>query len=192
MATIRSHSEAIFLPPCLSCSPPSSPSLTLLTNKRTSRDCVTYLMGDQCYEYIHTDWKVFSENDTHLTEARIASVVEISHRFSKKCRLFIKSVLCHMVLPYCDPFTVDTGPYNPLPMCPVTCTDVEEQCGQEIDRFGESFSKFLKKRCAADIAKSANVGPGDKPGCIYVNPDHPLKGSSIHLPCIYIHLYLYI
>ena len=158
--------------------PPSlPPSLSLPTEN--DRNCIAYTMGTQCYEYIYSNWKVYSDNTTLLLEASISSVVEISHQFTRRCRLFIKSVLCHLLFPYCDPFTIDVGGYSPLPVCPVTCANVEQECGKDIDKFGGEFSGFLRERCERDVDRWGESGPGDKPGCIYVDPDHPLKGQSL-------------
>ena len=88
--------------------------------------------------------------------------------------MFVKSALCHTLLPYCDPFTVDEGRYSPLPMCPQSCVQMEERCGREIREFGAEFAKFLAARCDKDVDVG---GPGDKPGCIFIDPDYPLKGD---------------
>ena len=168
--TTLSTSPSLPLPPTL------PPSLPLSLPTENDRNCIAYTMGTQCYEYI---WKVYSDNTTLFSEASISSMVEISHQFTRRCCLFIKSVLCHLLFPYCDPFTIDVGGYSPLPMCPVTCANLEQECGKDIDKFGGEFSGFLRERCERDVDRWGESGPGDKPGCIYVDPDHPLKGQSL-------------
>ena len=142
------------------------------------RDCVAYT-GQQCIEYIHSDWKIFSRNTSFVTEDHISGIdlLDLSNQFSMKCRLFIKSVLCHTFLPYCNPFTVDLGDYEPLPMCTETCQSLETHCGAEIVSFGDGLSEYLWDHCDREEASGmSRAGPGDKPGCIYIYPDHPFKG----------------
>ena len=142
----------------------------------THRECSVYT-GQACSEFIHKDWKIFQGNDTLVIENHLTEVLDISDHFSMKCTLFIKSVLCHSLLPYCDPFTVGEINYNPLQICNKTCRDLQSHCGKELESFGDPH---LRKRLFENCAK-ASPGPGDKPGCIFVNADSPMKGMYIHL-----------
>ena len=106
------------------------------------RDYISYI-GRQCSEILHADWKVFLSNTSTNLEDHLSQVIQLSGQ----CRVFVKSALCHTLLPYCDPFTVDEGRYSSLPMCPQSCVQLEERCGREIREFGAEFAKFLAARC---------------------------------------------
>ena len=153
--------------------PPPPPHTHTHSIYLSLRDCISYT-GTQCSEVLHADWKVFLSNTSINLEDHLSQVIQLSGQFSEKCRVFVKSALCHTLLPYCDPFTVDEGRYSPLPMCPQSCVQLEERCGREIREFGADFAKFLAARCDKDVDVG---GPGDKPGCIFIDPDYPLKGD---------------
>jgi hypothetical protein len=147
-----------------------------VTPRQKGRECLAYT-GHQCAEFIHSDWKVFSSNASLITGNHLtAEIATISDEFSAKCFEFIKSVLCHTLLPYCDPFSLDDYVFNPLPICSKTCSELRLQCGDEIERFGgDNLSNKLFKNCM-DV-DSSGEGPGDKPGCIFIYPDHPSKAG---------------
>ena len=134
------------------------------------RDCVCdqFVLDSSVAQWFHTHARTRAHTHTHTHTLSIylsiyLSVIQLSGQFSEKCRVFVKSALCHTLLPYCDPFTVDEGRYSPLPMCPQSCVQLEERCGREIREIGAKFAKFLAARCDKDVDVG---GSGDKPGLI--------------------------
>ena len=81
------------------------------------RDCISYT-GTQCSEVLHADWKVFLSNTSINLEDHLSQAIQLSGQFSEKCRVFVKSALCHTLLPYCDPFHCGRGPLFPPPHVP--------------------------------------------------------------------------
>ena len=122
---------------------------------------------------------MFTGNTSSLATHELMNI-EPPTGFSDKCSNFIRSVFCHSRFPYCDPFTVGNGEFNPLQICNRTCEELKERCGEELNTVGDSeLFKTLFSNCARD--SSGNWGPGDKPGCIFVNADNPFKGKLYHL-----------
>ena len=119
--------------------------------------------------------KVFTGNKSYtFTETRVSEFAYTYYdRFSEACRDFVKSALCHILLPYCNPFTEDVGQYSPLPMCPKTCAELEARCGAELRAHGGEFTRILADKCDPEAVTG---GPGDVPGCIYIDSKNPLKG----------------
>ena len=139
----------------------------------TRRECIFYT-NQLCAEYIHRDWSVFSDNTTAFYESHITDIMDLSSNFSTKCVLFIKSIVCHRIYPYCNPFTVGVGGFSPLQICHQTCRELKSVCGEEIKNFGDKrLSTILFQNCTDDSPEA-----GDKPGCIFVYADRPLKGVA--------------
>ena len=158
------HTHTAHAPP----SPPPPPP------SPTHRECIFYT-NQPCSAYIYTDWSVFSDNTTAFHESYITEILDRSSSFSEKCAEFIESVLCHRIYPYCNPFTVEEGDFSPLQMCHQTCLELKSTCGEEIEAFGDRrLSTILLQNCTKDSSPEA----GDKPGCIFVNAVHPLKGVA--------------
>ena len=45
--------------------------------------------------------------------------------------------------------------------------------------YGQRFSEYLWEKCKTERSNVSVTGPGDKPGCVFINPDHPTKGVCV-------------
>ena len=117
--------------------------------------------------------RVFLGNNSHSFMAELAQFAQLSREFSETCRQFVKSAFCHITLPYCNPFILDEHQFSPLPMCPKTCAELRTRCGDEIERHGREFADVFATKCDPELDTG---GPGDLPGCIYIDPRHPFRG----------------
>lgn len=92
----------------------------------------------------------------------------------------MRSIACHSVFPYCDPFSEDTKEFRSLQFCHKTCMELQSKCGEELEAV-PALRDLALSHCP-----SAASSPGDKPGCMYIDSKHPLKGTYkyVNILCV--------